>query len=226
MKYKAVLLVAVMMVASVFAIISISDSADAESRPLAQPDSISVSPSDNGLSLKAGESKIIYLDVSNNFEVDLIVYIDYIGNDPDVKVTYPEGLEGRRIVVEKDGGINKFILEVHISEFAKSTDHALNFVIKINDPLRGETITAAASNSLLITVTSELSAGEQYNKILGFIDNHLPAPLNTPIVSAAITILVWILVATVVAYFILPLVIHTGKQVVDDTEKIAKRLIK
>ena len=212
------MLITVVLAASIFAAIPFSSSG--ETVELAQPDDISVSPSMNNLSLKAGDSITIYLDIFNKFSREVVVYVYYDDDqDGDITVGFPNG---HRISI-KGESMGYCELDISVDRYARSTDHALSFNIKINDPLREHTIEADASHSLMITVSSELSAGEQYNKILGMIDNHLPAPLNSPLATTIITLLIWVLVAVIVAYFILPVVIGTGKRAVNDTEKIMKR---
>ena len=226
MKRRITLFAVAILVATVFAGVCMSDSADAADDVLAQPNDISVSPSMNNLQLNAGDTVKIYLDIVNNFERNLVVYIYYNNTDPDITVDFPNG---HRVQLDKDE-IKECEMDITVGKYAKSTDHALSFDITINDPKRGFPIPAEASNSLMITVSSKLSSGEQYNKILGFIDNHLPAPFNGPIVSAAITLLIWILVAIIVAYFILPAAISTGKKagekVVEDGVRIKRRIEK
>ena len=218
MKYKAALFITAVLAASIF--VSIPFSSSGETVELAQPDDISVSPSMNNLSLKAGDSVTIYLDIYNKFSREIVVYVYYDDKqDPDIDVGFPNG---QRIPI-KGTSMGYCELDISVDMYAKSTDHALKFDIKINDPLREHTIEADASHSLMITVSSELSAGEQYNKIMGMIDNHLPAPLNSPLATTIITMLIWVLIAVVVAYFILPVAIGTGKRAVNDTEKIMKR---
>jgi hypothetical protein len=215
------LFVTVVLFASIFASIPFSSSADGEeTKELAQPDDIRVSPSDNNLSLKAGDTVKVHLSISNEFERALVVFVNYDNRqDPDIHVGFPNG----HMIEIKEGGIGHCELDISVDKYARSTDHALHFNIRINDPSRGSTIEAEASHSLMITVSSELSAGKQYNKIMGTIDNHLPAPLNTPLVTTIITMLIWILIAVVVAYFILPVAMGIGKRAMSDTEKIMKR---
>jgi hypothetical protein len=174
----------------------------------------------NNLSLKAGDSVTIYLDIYNKFSREVVVYVYYDNSqDPDINVGFPNG---HRIPIAGTS-MGYCELDISVDRYARSTDHALHFDIMINDPLRENTIEADASHSLMITVSSELSAGEQYNKIMGVVDNHLPAPLNSPLSTTIITMLIWILIAVVVAYFILPVIIGTGKRAMNDTEKIMKR---
>jgi hypothetical protein len=42
-----------------------------------------------------------------------------------------------------------------------------------------------------ISVTSNYSSGENYNRFFGIIDNNLPSPYNTAIAAAAITLILW-----------------------------------
>jgi|GEM_PF-2764570 len=225
-KRGIVLFAVALLFATAFAGVFLSDSVDASDEKYAQPNDISVSPSMNNLQLNAGDTVKIYLDIVNNFDRELVVYVYYTNSDPDIVVNFPNG---HRVQLDK-GEIKECEMDITIGKYAKSTDHALSFDITINDPKRGFPIPAEASNSLMITVSSELSSGEQYNKILGFIDNRLPAPLNGSIVSAAITLFVWIFIAIVVAYFILPAAISTGKKagekVVEDGVRIKRRIEK
>ena len=231
MKRRIALFAAVILFATAFAGIALSDSSDATEEVYALPDDIRVVPSKNNMSLNAGSSETIYLVIYNNLKVrDLTVFVYWDHNqDSDVDVEFPNG----HIFTAPSGGIESVYCEViiKVDKYARSTDHVLEFDITFIDPLReGGPIEADAAKSLRIFVTSELSAGEQYGKILGFIDNHLPAPLNTPLVSAVITFFIWVFIAIIVAYFILPLVIRTGEKVgekvVEDGGKIKRRLEK
>ena len=51
------------------------------------------------------------------------------------------------------------------------------------------------TEQISFTITSSLSAAGNFNKIMGVIPNTLPAPLNQPIVSASITLVIWILIS-------------------------------
>lgn len=200
MKRLALLLSVMLLAASPLIVLSLDTSAE----EYAQPDDIRVSPSKNNVDLKAGDSIRIYLDIYNRFHEPVIVYVYYTDRDPDITIDFPDGHR-----VEIDGHDLGFItLDIAVSKYARSTDHELTFDIGINHPPREAEIEADASHSLMISVTSELSAGKQYNKIMGVIDNNLPSPLNGPAATALVTIAIWILIAIVVAYGAVPLVLN------------------
>lgn len=49
--------------------------------------------------------------------------------------------------------------------------------------------------SIPFTITSGLSVGGSFNKVMGIIPNTLPEPLNQPLVSAAITLVMWLFIS-------------------------------
>lgn len=180
-------------------------SADDNPDRLAQADDVRVSPSVDHISIKAGQSTTIYLDAHNMLtqtDTDpntLAVYFNFKDTD-DISVDFPNGSR-----VQIDGGeIGYCEVKIHVNKYATSTEHIMTFDITINDPDRGSPIKAFDSDLISISVYSELSAGESYNKILGMWTNPLPAPLNDPLFTTVISLLVWISVAIIVAYFIIP----------------------
>lgn len=188
-----------------------SDAADTH---LAQPDSISVSPSVTEASLSAGESMRIYLDIRNELDFEegrphtLVVYIQYTEESSDIRIDFPNGnrvqIDGREI------GYCEMVISVW--EYATTTEHEISFDIWINDPDRGYPIRADASDMMSISVHSELSSGDSYNKILGYWPNPFPAPFDGSIVSAAISFMAWIAAAIVTAYFVLPYAIGSFRK--------------
>lgn len=214
---KRPLLIALTVIAA-FIVMVPSVSADQDVK-YAQPDDISVSPSLSNITLNAGDSVKVHLDIYNEFERSIVVYVYYLNGDKDITVDFPEG---HRIQLEPKE-TKDCVLNITVNKYARSTDHDISFNISINDPERGKPIEADASHSLMISVTSELSAGKQYNKIMGVIDNNLPAPLDSPLATTLITIAIWILIAVAVAYGIVPLLTNAGKKVMDEAEHIKKR---
>lgn len=217
------LMAAVLLTASILPILSVPS--DADTTHLAQPDSISVSPSCTEASLTAGGSQRIYLDIRNELSFEenkphtLVVYVEYTEKNSDISIDFPNGnrvqIDGREI------GYCEMVVSVW--EYATTTEHEITFDIWINDPDRGYPIRADASDMFSISVHSPLSSGDNYNKILGFLPNPFPAPFNTSIVAAGISLMVWIAAAIIIAYFIVPYTIKIFKKAKDKEEELEQR---
>lgn len=218
-KALAVLLVMSLAIPAMIALCDTEDSAG-DSIEYAGPYDISVSASLSDISLKAGDSVKVYLDIRNTFTRELVVYVYYNGSDPDLDVSFPNG---HRIEVDA-GKIQPCEIDITVWKYARSTDHTISFDIRINDPERGNTIEAAASDMFVISVTSDLSAGKSYNKIMGVVDNNLPAPFNGSWFSAIVSLAIWILIAGAVAYIAVPLVQQAIVDAKKEEKKIEERL--
>lgn len=192
----------------------ISEDSSATDRHLAQSDDISVSPSMSDIELRAGETVKVYLDIHNLFPKGsdddpntLIVYVHYTGKDSDINVTFPNGYR-----VEVDGEeLGYCEVDIEVWKYARSTEHEISFDIYINDPDRGFPIRADASDTVRISVHSDLSSENYYNKIMGIWDNNLPSPLDGPLFTTIISFAIWLLIAIVIAYFLIPIVLDKLK---------------
>lgn len=199
----------VVLVISASALLMVAPFASATDRQFAQSDDISVSPSRSDIALKAGESTMVYLDIHNLLPKGssddpntLVVYIYYDGSDTDIKVTFPQG---NRVEIEGEE-LSHCEINVEVWRYARSTEHEVSFDIYINDPDRGFPIKADASDTVRISVHSDLSSENYFNKIMGLWENNLPAPFNEPWFTALFSFMIWILIAIIVAYGVLPLI--------------------
>ncbi len=173
----------------------------------AQSDSITVSPSISDISLEAGGSIDLYLDIHNKLDRTdtdpntLVIYVMMVPQDH-IDATYPDG---QRIEI---GGqeIGSCKVHLHVDEYSPEDSYSISFTITINDPDRGYPIRADASDTFSITVHSKYSSADYYNKFFGVWDNNMPAPLDGAWFPALITFLTVLLAAIAVIIYVIPAV--------------------
>lgn len=209
---KLMVILTVVLAVSLLMPLAMCQTSDADVR-YAQPDDIAVSPSLSSMVVDAGDSKTIYLDIHNKMSYSeedpniLVVYV-YFNNIDDVNVSFPDG--NRTEIKGQDIGSCKVV--VSVDKYASAVNHKLSFTILINDPDRGSSIRAEASDLVKIEVHSNFSAGDNYNKIMGIWDNPLPEPFNSPLMTTILSFLMWVAIAIIVAYFLLPFLYDVAKK--------------
>lgn len=171
---------------------------------LAQAGDVSVSPSVTDISINAGESVTMFLDIKNKLtdpDKTLIVYVYHDDSKSEhIEVSFPEG---NRIEV-KPGAVDSCKVLITVSDFADTDNYNLSFDIMINDPDRGSPIRAEASDIFTISVKSNISGDGFKNKFLGIWENNLPGVLGTSAFAAAVTLVMVLCIAYIIGLWLIP----------------------
>lgn len=173
----------------------------ADAAQYAQPQDISVSPSISQVTIKAGESVPIWLDVHNKLVSDdndprtLMVYFN-VKNLDGFTVRFPDDIN----YVKVDGGsIDRCKVIVTADDFARSRQTTLSFDVVINDPDRGSPIHSTADDIVRISIESVYDSERFYGKFFGLIDNNLPSILGSSYFSAVVTAMMVYVLAYVIS---------------------------
>ena len=146
----------------------------------------------------------IEMNTSQGYPVTLHVYNDNAtavtvkvadGGDSVIKLSLPNS----QALVDA-GGVSDIGGALTTDKYTSNGDYTVTISMLVMD---GVNPPAESTVTVPLKVTSVYSSGERFDRIMGVFDNNLPAPFNTVIVSAAITLLIWIGIAMLVSTAIL-----------------------
>ncbi|MDR0778560.1 MAG: mechanosensitive ion channel [Methanomassiliicoccaceae archaeon] len=203
---RTVLLLAAVMVSLVIAVPLFSDDANAQGVTVLGVNVWSP-PGSDLLDIRAGEVKTLYLHLEN--PTTEILY---------VKFDDPVFGKGKARILDED---NQTVNYIEIGPGTQRTirveitaDSYSGSVRDINASLtlmvyKGSLPADAASETFNWTVhiTSGRASENQYNKIMGIYNNPFPAPFDTSIYAAAATLILWLVIAFIVSYALMPKII-------------------
>jgi potassium-dependent mechanosensitive channel len=140
-----------------------------------------------------------------------------ISIDDDDKAFVLSGQEYRGITVTADAG-----------KYTREGNYEINITISYM-AIDSEGATTTETYNMDLTVTSSLSSGNAYNKILGYFDNPLPAPFDEPAATAIITFFLWILIGLVAIALCIPIVmhimVHGGDENINEDKRVVRRIM-
>jgi len=163
---------------------------------------VSLSPTSVGdLKLHAGDSTTVRVHLVNT--VADVRCIEFIGS------SFSRGsvsVAEKYIELEPDGHYS-FLVDISVDRYSRSVkDVSATVSFEIYDPYddsNRETYTLKK----IVHISSGRASEDQFNMVMGLIDNPLPAPFDVAIYAAGITFLIWLMIATIVALGIIPRVI-------------------
>ena len=189
MKSKNIVLLAI--VATLLICPMITETSDASSATTVN--GVTLSTFDDSVSVAAGGSTTISIMMTNNST-------DYVSTS--IKTGSGSGytcsIDTSEFLIPK-GEASKCTITVETSKFSEHGD----YTIKVNVNIFNFSTNVAEETTISIdlTIQPEYSDSGEFNKIFGIFDP-LPAPFNTPLISAAITFVIWCAIAGL-AYFVL-----------------------
>ena len=95
-------------------------------------------------------------------------------------------------------------ISISVDEYAGDTDTFVATVHVLVTNVDDEDDYAENDIVFNVTVDSSFDTSGVYNKFLGFIDNKLPSPFNSPIFTMVVSIIVWFVIFTVICGLIIP----------------------
>ncbi|MDY0293299.1 MAG: mechanosensitive ion channel [Candidatus Methanomethylophilaceae archaeon] len=159
------------------------------------------------LEVKAGGTSTAHIVVFNILdkateETEVrVVYISAMVDDGHV-----ESSLDKTMIVVNPGEHEDITLTLHADPYSRDTTDNLMMSFKVVDP--DDKTFVIIEDELQVKVSSSLSSGSAYNRIMGVWENPLPAPFNEPLWTAAISFAICILAGLIVSYVVLPLVLH------------------
>jgi len=145
-------------------------------------------------------SEGIEMNASQGYPVTLHIY-----NSNDTAVTVKVEDNGGSVIKLKmsdnqalvdAGGVKDLSGTLTTDRYTSKGDYSITVVMQV---MNGVDEPTTASMTVPLKVTSVYSSGERFNRILGIFDNNFPAPFNTAITAAAVSMLIWICLAMVVS---------------------------
>ena len=182
------------------------------------------------LEMKAG--------TSGTFRIEIVNYLSYSGNDisnykmvsvgfiiPDSEIEVYVSENDKNFVL-KGQEYRSVAVSVDVDRYAAAKTYNIGIVLTVMSLNDGSTSVAGAPVIVKLTVLSPLSSGEEFNRVLGIIDNPLPEPFNSPLATAVITFLLWLIFGMLALAIILPPLLRVfAKAEKNETDKIGRVLM-
>lgn len=190
-------LIAMLVIIAVFAAVPFAaDSSDAYSA--VHPNGVDVTIFDDDLKLGAGGTVSTVITFMNNSGHSTAVEIDCT-KDSVISATFDDS-EFNML----DGDSKQVGLTIGTDKLSKHGGYTVNINVTVVD--YDSKTSEVATIPIVVTVASSYSSDVTYNKILGIFEP-LGEPLDTPVVTAGITMLIWIALA-VLTFVVLRVVVY------------------
>lgn len=186
-------------------------SEDSDASAYVQCNGLNISTFDDNVEMKAGGSVVVNLSLRNDANGDITVKLGAaIPSRSMISVSF----DNNDFTLAK--GKSSVVKATFSSDRASTHDTYQTLITFI---VYNYSAATEGSGSLTInsTVTTQYASDESFNKIFGIFDNNLPEPFNTPVASAIITGLIWIVIA-VLAFAILFFI--SGRYFKTDVEEL------
>ncbi|MDR0887573.1 MAG: mechanosensitive ion channel [Candidatus Methanoplasma sp.] len=196
------------------------------------PSDVEVTSYDNTLTVEAGGSKSFNIIVSNflpagDIDNRRMVMIE-VNEVPGTTISFNRPsfeIGGRESI--------NITAQVDVDKYAHATDYAITMVLKIKTLHTGSAEVSLDPFIVGLKVTSDLSSGSAYNKILGIFDNPFPEPFDGAITATVITLLLWMLIGIIIIEVAMPIVVHIlvfgnkemGKSLKHEIRKLAPLIV-
>ena len=125
-------------------------------------------------------------------------------------------------VVLNSNGTGDCSMELDGSFVTDKYTHKGDYEITLVMSVMGSGETAETSLTLPVSVVSNYSSGESYNKFMGVIGNDLASPFDTIATTVIVTFLIWIGLALVISTFVVMLLRYLFRIVERDPGTIGK----
>jgi len=171
---------------------------------------IGIVPYETELDLNAGSSGYLTVIITNtlaysndtSLENNRAIYISVsstnsnISATPNIKDFILGGQENQVITITVDAG-----------KYTSTGTYTLTINLKVMS-LDSSDSPIYVTHDIGLKISSALSAGSEFNKILGVWENPLPEPLNTPAATAIISFILWVLIGLAIVMIALPILVH------------------
>ncbi len=115
------------------------------------------------------------------------------------------------------------VITLRPDKYAKSGTHILSVTISVSD--NNGNVSATDTFSFPVTIGSNYAAGDLYNKFMGVYPNTLPEPLDMPIVTALVSLLIWICISSAIGYGAYRVIgFKWGADIMSESRKDAKSI--
>ena len=137
----------------------------------------------DGIDMNTAESYPISIEIYNGHSTPVTVKISKTGTSViDLSVPSDE------VLLKPEESV-KMAASLTTDRYTPKGDYEMTVSMSVMD---GTSEPQGADMVIPISVTSNYSSGEKYNRFFGYFDNDLPAPYNTAVSTAILTFLMWI----------------------------------
>lgn len=185
--------------------------ADDNSGGLASAGDIILAYPDYDILIGAGNTDVLDLHVNNNAAENYTVILKVTGSG-DIDANFDNGKSFTDFGLT-GGELLHVPLTLEADRFSGSG--TVNLEITMTCTNMTTEAVASVSFSIPVQVSSQLASEDHFNKILGFFENPLPYPMNTPVFTAALSFVLWM----GLAFLVLSAAFFTAKRLVSDERK-------
>lgn len=178
----------------------------------------------NGLGVKSNDTESFLVYITNTSSDALNISASGI-SDADITVSAtPSTNLIYAGATASDKTVCVVTVELAANEYAKSHTESVGAVIVITDISDGSEITI--NLTMDVEVTSQYYSKDAYNKFFGLVPNTLPEPFDNIWLTAAVTLVLWIIATVIASYIVIPLMTRlVGFRKTDDERKKLKRTL-
>jgi potassium-dependent mechanosensitive channel len=165
---------------------------------------ISITYEEGDLTLKAGGSCSVNLVVYNvraSGQSGIDDRVIYISTDTDSSML-SVSIDNTQLIIQPSK-YRESKITITADPYASMGIESVTVKLTIVDP--GDNSRTTVEKDFDITITSNLSAGDMYNKILGIWANSLPAPFNEPTWTAMISFVIFVGIGIILSWMCVPL---------------------
>lgn len=177
-----------------------------------------------GITLSSGDSETVKLYIKNMTSGEVIlsdISVTGLGDDIKTTVTSSAGY-----LLDTETRVTTVTIVLTAGNYADNADltGAVHIAAKsISDP---KSALLEVNIPIGVTVHSVFVNDGSYNKFFGIFPNTLGSPLNDPWVTAAVTMVLWILATIIMSEIIIPLLTHFvgARKTHEEKKSLTKRL--
>ena len=204
MHTKRMAIIAVVAAAILLAVPLFSDDAQG-TPPTTTPNGVTFSflalDHDETIEFRAGESRTIFIEIYNTTAE--VRNVRFVGADFSRSDAAKHDQKENVIIALGPGESYVFALNIGTDRYIGTVGLTVTFTFEVYVPgLVSPPDTHEMERN--VKISSRLASENQYNRIMGVIDNPLPEPFDRAIYATAITFAIWLAIAFVAAFLIMP----------------------
>jgi small-conductance mechanosensitive channel len=181
---------------------------------------------DSELRINAGNSTTFMIEavnylgyLDNNITNDRMISISFV-SDPDVGI-YVNASD--RDFVLKGQEHRSITVTIDVGKYASAGPHEISIILTVRTLLETSAVVTTTPLVMDLEVLSPLSSGDAFNRLLGIFVNPLPEPFNTPLATAVISFLLWMVIGAIALLIIVPVFIRIFTRKYEEEGKKLKK---
>ena len=126
------------------------------------------------------------------------------------------------IIMLDEGESKEIDAKLVTDRYTSKGNYTITFVMSV---MNGVDAPTESTLPVDVSITSNYSSGEKYNRFFGLIDNDLPEPFNTANTATIVTLMGWVGIAILVASFFLLVLKGLFKVIERDPETLGRNTL-